>query len=275
MYRVCRYSCRVQRTITEPERITITEPVDRLEAWLRAGRITVVAAPGPARIEITTVGKPLRIDVEHGRLRIRDGWQWWTAYLGRWHRNRHRSEITIAVPPQVHANLRVPEGVVTVSGLRGQTYVYVTSGRIALHGLRGKIFAKLISGDIDALNVGGDLWFKTISGDVAVAESSATKIFAKTISGTITCDLDEPHRGKMQLHTISGDISVRVPVDSDLDVVMRTVSGRVTSSFAEVVTKESHRFSRVAVGSLGGGAGKLSAYTTSGSVALLAQESAG
>jgi DUF4097 and DUF4098 domain-containing protein YvlB len=263
----------VRRTITDPERITITEPVDRLEACLLAGRVTVVAAPGPCRVEVTRAGRPLRIDVEHGRLRIRDSdGPWWAMYLRWGGRDKQRTDITIAVPPHVHANLRVPEGVVTVSGLREQTYIYVTSGRIGLHGLRGKVFGKLVSGDVDALNVSGDLWFKTVSGDIAVAESSASKIFAKTISGTITCDLDEAPRGDLHLHTISGDITVRVPAESDLDVTMRTMSGRVTSSYASVTLKEPHFISRMAVGRLGSGSAKLAAFTTSGSLALLAQD---
>jgi DUF4097 and DUF4098 domain-containing protein YvlB len=160
---------------------------------------------------------------------------------------------------------------VTVSGLREQTFVYVLSGRIGLHGLRGTVFAKLVSGDVEALDLGGDVFMKTVSGDLALAESSADRVFAKSISGSITCDLERPHRGRLALHTASGDITVRVPDGSDLGVAMRTVSGRVTSAFAGVVPVRG-RLSRVATGALGGGTGRLSAHTTSGDITLLVRE---
>lgn len=275
MYRVRRYALAVRRTINDPERVTILEPIDRLEVWLVNGRLNIVAAPGPCRVEVNSSGgKPLQLDVEHGRLRVRHlRAPWWAGVFWWWARMRFRCEVTIGVPPQVFANLRVNEGNVTVSGLRTNTHVNVMSGRVSLLGLGGKTAVKLVSGDVEALRVTGELFMKTISGDLAVAESGANKVHAKTISGTITCDLDEAQPTELILHTTSGDIIVRVPVESDLDVVMRTTSGRITSSFAEVVKRDPIGFSKHASGVIGTGGGKLQASTTSGDVSLLAFES--
>lgn len=264
----------MQRTITEPERFTISEPVDRLEVWLVAGRLNIVAAPGPCRVEVNATGpRRLHVEVKGSRLRVRHlAGPWWTGFLRWWGRSGYRCDITIGVPAQVFAELRLAEGNVAVSGLRHVTRVHVSSGRVSLLGLRGETTARLFSGDVEALRVDGDLRMRTMSGDLAVAESGARQVHARTMSGTITCDLDGSQRGELDLRTMSGDITVRVPVDSDLDVALRTTSGRITSGFAEVGGDENRRVSRHAAGRLGTGAGRLTAHTTSGNVALLAYE---
>jgi DUF4097 and DUF4098 domain-containing protein YvlB len=86
----------------------------------------------------------------------------------------------------------------------------------------------------------------------------------------VTCDLDNPFARDVRLDTTSGEITVRVPVDADLDVNLMAISGRVTSAFREV------RGSGVpglhtANGRIGTGSGTLNAQAVSGSVSLLAR----
>ncbi|MBB5871811.1 hypothetical protein F4553_005190 [Allocatelliglobosispora scoriae] len=252
--------------------MTIHEPVDRLEVWLVKGRLNIVAAPGPCRVEVNdSGGTKLRLTADNGRLRLRHGrGRRWLAHLS-WRRwAKRRSEITIGVPPQTVVDLRMNEANVTVSGLRASTSVNVTSGRISLLGVGGTTTVKLVSGDVEAMRVSGELSMQTVSGDLALAESSASKVRGKTISGTITCDLDEPLHTELAFHTISGDITLRIPAESDLAVALRTASGRITSSFAEIVDPGAKVFTNHAEGVLGRGTGKLTAATTSGDVSLLA-----
>jgi hypothetical protein len=262
-------------TVDAPQRLTFTDPVQRLDVHLVSGRLNVVATDGPARVEVTRASQqPLLIEHRDGCLSVRHervpkwpGFLWWLSQFGR----RFRVDVSIAVPAHATAVLRLVAGSVLVSGLRERTQVDVTSGEVTLMGLRGRIIAKLVSGPVEALGVGGDLSMETISGELLLADSSARRVQATTVSGSITCDLDNPAGSEIRLGTTSGSVTVRVREDSDLAVHLHTTSGRITSAFPQIRTGEGLSWSKNGEGVLGAGGGQLWASSTSGSVALLAR----
>ncbi|WFE94568.1 DUF4097 family beta strand repeat-containing protein [Micromonospora sp. WMMD987] len=262
-------------TVDRPQQLTIEEPVTRLDVRMVTGRLNVVGTDGPVRVDVTRVSsRPVIVEHRDGVLRVGHerhprwpGFLWWLGQFGR----RFRAEVSIAVPAGTLADLHLVDGALVASGLVNETNVNVTSGRIALMGLAGRTNARIVSGPVEALGVTGDLTLDTVSGEVTLAESAAGRVYANTISGAITCDLDNPRRSEIRLTTISGPITVRVREDSDLAVHLHTASGRITSGFPQVggsvgvgPVKDSH-------GVLGAGAGKLWASATSGSIALLAR----
>ncbi|WP_444948772.1 DUF4097 family beta strand repeat-containing protein [Micromonospora ureilytica] len=260
-------------TVESPQRLTVDAPVVRLDVRLISGRLNVVATDGPTRIDVTQVGRrPVLIDHSDGRLSIRqERGRGWSDVL-RWFRMIHRYprvDVSIAVPADVHADLGLVAGSLVASGLRRQTTANVVAGQITLMGLRGSTFAKLTSGPVEALGVRGDLTVETVSGEVILADSAADRVRAQTVSGAITCDLDNPRRSEIRLTTISGSITVRVRADSDLAVQLNTASGRITSGFPQLRTSTFPLPSSEGV--LGAGEGKLWASATSGSIALLAR----
>ncbi|WP_327041849.1 DUF4097 domain-containing protein [Micromonospora ureilytica] len=260
-------------TVESPQRLTVDAPVVRLDVRLISGRLNVVATDGPTRIDVTQVGRrPVLIDHSDGRLSIRqERGRGWSDIL-RWFRMIHRYprvDVSIAVPADVHADLGLVAGSLVASGLRRQTTVNVVAGQITLMGLRGSTSAKLTSGPVEALGVRGDLTLETVSGEVILADSAADRVRAQTVSGAITCDLDNPRRSEIRLTTISGSITVRVRADSDLAVQLNTASGRITSGFPQLRTSTFPLPSSEGV--LGAGEGKLWASATSGSIALLAR----
>jgi hypothetical protein len=256
-----------------PQRLTLDEVIDRLDVRLVTGRLNVVGTDGPARIEVVQASRvPVVIEHRDGRLVLRHerlprwpGVFWWLGQLGR----RFRVDISLAVPADVRADLHLVDGSVITSGLRSTTAVTVTSGQVTLMGLGGRTRAKLVSGPIEALGVSGDLTLETTSGELVVADSSAKRVHATTVSGAITCDLDNPRHSEIRLATTSGSITVRVREDSDLSVRLHTTSGRITSAFPQLGGSTSRpKDSR---GEIGTGEGRLWATTTSGSIALLAR----
>ncbi|MEV0153155.1 DUF4097 family beta strand repeat-containing protein [Micromonospora sp. NPDC050686] len=261
-------------TVEGPQRITLDEPVTVLDVSLISGRLNVVSTDGPARVDVTRVSsRPILVELRDGRLTVRHprrpkwpGVLWWLGQLGR----RFHADVSVAVPADVRADLGLVDGALVASGLRGQTRVDVTSGRITLMGLRGSTSARIVSGPVEALGVGGDLNLDTVSGEVILADSTADRVNASTVSGAITCDLDNPRGSDIRLTAISGSITVRVREDSDLAVRLMTTSGRITSGFPQLGgsgfpgVRDSH-------GVLGAGTGKLWASATSGSVALLSR----
>jgi hypothetical protein len=255
-------------TVEKPGRITLDDEVTRLTVFLVAGRLNVVGTDGPARVEVAGIGtKELTVRHEGGALSIRHehirrwpGFIWWLAQLAK----RYRADVSVAVPCDRPVELTVVSGSVVASALTAGARVEVTSGRITLLGLDGRINAKLISGPIEALGIIGDLSMETVSGEITLADSGARQVYARTISGAVTCDLDNPVGGDIRLETTSGEITIRIRDDSDLDVELQAISGRVTSTFGELPSG-----GKSVRGTLGGGAGRLRAHALSGNIALL------
>src|SRR5690606_20173881 len=175
--------------------------------------------------------------------------------------------------PTVAAALTLINGSALASGLRRGVTMDVTSGSITLMGVGGRVRAKTVSGGIQAVGVGGDLSMQTVSGEITLAESSAERVQARAVSGSVTCDLDNPFAQDVRIDTISGSITIRVPADADLDVNLNATSGGVTSAFPEI-RRSSVPGTHAASGRLGRGTGRLTAYAVSGSVALLAATAA-
>jgi len=263
--------------IDAPQRLTLDGDVRQLDVWFAQGKLRVVGTEGPPRIDIRKVGsRGITISLEEGILSVRHplrtgrwgGAFWWFGLGFR----RYNADVTIAVPPDAIGALTVVSGSVVASGLREGATVDVTSGSITLMGLGGQVRAKTISGSIEAMGVAGDLRMETVSGEISLAESPAEQVFARTISGAVTCDLDNPEAYDVRLSTTSGEITVRVPSDADLNVNLNATSGRVRSAFPEVRGSGMPGLNS-ASGRLGTGRGTLQAHAVSGSVSLLSRPS--
>jgi hypothetical protein len=244
--------------------------------WFAHGKLRVVGTDGPARIEVKKVGrKGITVTQENGLLSVRHGikpgwWNWggfWWFLAGR---RNFTADVIIAVPPTVAASLTVIAGDVVASGLRHGATVDVTSGSITVMGLGGAVRTKTVSGSIEAMGVSGDLLMETVSGEISLAESSAERVHARTISGAVTCDLDNPFARDVHIDTTSGSITVRVPEDADLQVNLGATSGRITSAFPQV-RGSGMPGTNSATGRIGTGSGTLRAFAVSGSVSLLAR----
>lgn len=262
-------------TVESPQRLTLDEPVTMLDVQLISGRVNVVGTDGQARVEITRAGrKPLVVECVNGTLTIRHqrplrwpGFLGWFVQMGR----RYQVDVSLAVPAETSATLRLVDGAVVASGLAANSDVNVTSGRITLLGMAGRVRAKLVSGPVEALGVAGELTMETISGELTLADSTAARVRGTTVSGSITCDLDNPVGSEIRLATTSGDITVRVREDSNLFVHLHTTSGRITSAFRELAVDQGLFGIKDVRGVLGHDDGKLWVSSTSGGIALLAR----
>lgn len=261
-------------TITEPQRLDLNGDVHRLDVSLIIGRLNVVGTDGPPRMEVSAVGAAgLNVALVDGLLRVwhqrPGGWRnffppyWWLRG-----RRRYLADVSIAVPYTTPSSLRTISGPVVASAIHADLEVTCVSGRTTLLGIDGRTRAKVTSGKIEALGCAGDVYLETVSGEITLADSASERVVAKTISGSVTADLDNPpYDSHISLDTVSGSITIRVREDSDLTVNLSATSGRVTSAFPELVGRGKRNNS--AYGMLGGGTGKLFANAVSGSISLL------
>jgi DUF4097 and DUF4098 domain-containing protein YvlB len=255
--------------VAEPTRLELKGEVKDLQVRLVGGRINVVGADGPARVEVSAIGeRPVTVTLDddgvlriaHGNIPRWPGFLWWIFH------NHFKVDVSVMVPSLTPAKLTVVSGSVVVSSLRAGTQVDATSARVTLLGLDGRVSAKVISGSIEALTLDGEVDLETVSGEIVVADSTARKVHARAISGSITCDLDNPPVDTdVRLDTVSGEITARVREDSDLRVHLNATSGRVICAFPGL-----DRVGRsTVVGQLGAGTGRMAANATSGTITLL------
>jgi hypothetical protein len=262
-------------TITEPQRLAFDEEVTRLDVALIAGRLNVVGTDGPARVEVSTASEvKLTVTLEGGLLSVRHDWPktwpglltpiWWWL-MGR---RKFAASVSIAIPYQTPAVLRMTSGSVVASTVHADLSVDCTSGRTTLLGIDGRVTAKVVSGPIEALGCAGDLHLETVSGEITLADIAAERVTAKTISGSLTADLDNPpHDSQINLDTVSGEITIRVREDSDLSVHLSAAHGRVTSAFDDLQVRG--EWGTSIKGVIGAGTGKLYANAIGGNISLL------
>lgn len=255
--------------VAEPTRLELKGEVKDLAVRLVGGRINVVGADGPARVEVSAIGeRPVTVTHDDdGTLRIvHDAVPKWPGLLWWLFHKQFKVDVSVMVPVRTPATLNVVSGSVVVSSLRAGVRVDATSARVTLLGLDGRVTAKVISGSVEALTLDGEVDLETVSGEIVVADSTARKVHARAISGSITCDLDNPPADTdVRLDTVSGEITARLREDSDLRVHLNATSGRVISAFPGL-----DRVGRsTVVGQLGAGTGRVAANATSGTITLL------
>jgi hypothetical protein len=272
-------------TITEPRRVDMgfdvgvdaAKEIKQLRVRLNAGRLTVVGTDGPPRVEISKMaGAAIKLTLEDGVMSVihedAKTWPgilvplWWFAF-GR----RFDCDVSVAVPYETLTRLWLASGSVTASGLRADVTADCVSGRVTLFGIAGALRAKVVSGPIEVLGCAGAVELETVSGEIVLADTTSGDVHAKTVSGSVTADLDNPpDRCDIKLETISGEITIRVREDSDLAVTLSAAHGRVTSEFPGLTGRGTWGSSSSGViGASAAGTGRLVATAVGGNIALL------
>lgn len=276
--------------IDQPTTLELDEDVRSLEVRLVSGHVDVVTKAGTgATIEAVSVqGEPLHVSIDAGRLCVRHGSEdrIGSGLLG-WLRvggvgigrlGERRAVVAIAVPTLCPADVGVVAADAVVSGLEGRVSIKSVSGDITLDESRGPVTVDSVSGDVEARGLVGDLAVKSVSGELTLVEGRPASLRAKNISGDITLDLsadpsaadDASTRVNIDVATVSGDVTVRVPGDADLQVDVASTTGDVSSAFGDLSVSSrpgAHRLH----GRLGRGAGALRGRTVSGRIALLSR----
>lgn len=90
--------------------------------------------------------------------------------------------------------------------------------------------ARNIAGDIEATGVKGNVFGYSIAGDIDISTSGL--VAATTMSGSITASLGLANWDRdLAFTTVSGNVRVTVPANTNADVWAASTHGRVTSDF--------------------------------------------
>ncbi|MGW3042843.1 DUF4097 family beta strand repeat-containing protein [Kitasatospora sp. NPDC001159] len=271
-----------QWTIEGPGRTTVPEEVRALHVRVIDGSVNVVAAEGPARLEVTGLkGEPLHVTLVDGVLTVtyKDINSW--GEFGEWIKSvgsvraffdsfkRKRSvAVTLTVPAGTDVKVGTVSADATVTGVEGHVSVQSASGDTTLAGLTGRIDASTVTGDVDAQAVGGRLKVNSVSGQLTLIAGTADKVQANTVTGAVTLDLDVAGGTDVKVNTVSGAVVVRIPSLADATVVAGSTSGEVSSTFDELKMSSTWGAKKIS-GQLGEGRGSLNVTTVSGAVTVL------
>lgn len=272
-----------QWTVSTPDKIVITEPVSDLQVRIVSGAVNVVAAEGPARLEVTELeGEPLQVTLADGVLTVTYANLDWNDFGDKFKsvesvkhflsglRRKRRAVVSLTVPAATAVKLGTVTAEATVSGIQSGTSVYGVEGDITLVELGGRTDAKTVSGNIDAQAVAGELRVNTVNGELTVVSGTAAALNAKTISGGVTLDLSGTTPAEVKVNTVSGDVVVRLPQPADTTVEAGSTNGHFSSAFDELTLGGSWGAKKLS-GKLGAGTGRLQVSTVSGAISLLSR----
>ncbi|WP_030057989.1 MULTISPECIES: DUF4097 family beta strand repeat-containing protein [Streptomyces] len=273
-----------QWTVDGPERITIDEAVRAVHVRIIDGTVNVVAAEGPARLEVTEIqGEPLHVTLVDGVLTVtyKDINSWgefgdWLksvgsvkSFFGTLKRKRVAG-VTLTVPASAEVKVGTVSAHATVSGIAGNVSVQSANGDATLVALSGRTDANTVTGDVDAQAVGGQLRVNTVSGQLTVVAGTADRVQVNAVTGAVTLDLDVDGEADVKVTTVSGPVAIRIPSRTDAKVEAGSTSGDISSSFEQLKLSGSWGAKKLS-GQLGEGRGSLNVTTVSGAVTVLSR----
>ena len=207
------------------------ERAAKLKISLISGQVDVIAHDEPGvRVEVRGVTvKDLRIehdgvqlDIDHPQL----AWDNFLHVFRGFGSDGARAEVSVAVPRDVALTLGVVNASVLVSGLQADARLNTVSGDIIVDTHSGDVYVNAVNGDIQLQGLEGALVANSISGEVAVT-GDLRKVTIDTVSGAILVDAASPV-DTINLNTVSGNSTVRLPESLAAKFAVRTLSGRVT-----------------------------------------------
>lgn len=255
-------------TIDKPTTLDFDGAV-ALKATLVAGSICVLATDDKPSVRVAEVtGPPVTVSHEAGMLSITHE-NLWEGVLQWLSTQRQRSaQITVSVPRDCPVQLNLITADAVITGMGARVSIRSGAGDVTLDGVAGRIDANTVSGVIEAQGLDGAVSFTSVSGDLALAGGTIDRLTARSVSGRIAADVDLMGDSRVQINTVSGEVSLRLSQTTSAEVAITSTAGRIDTSFLELARHEK-AVAKSMTGKLGDGSGRLTVNTVSGGVTLL------
>ena len=134
--------------------------------------------------------------------------------------------VRIEMPASATVKVSTVSADVECRGAVDQAIVKTISGDIRFETVVSSAEVKSISGDIEMVHSPTDISVSSTSGDIRLDHFSGQCI-VKSVSGD--CLLHATGAGEINVKTVSGDVSVLLEPDINIDVALQSVSGRLSS----------------------------------------------
>ncbi len=237
-------------------------------------RIAVGAQPSVAVSGVR--GRPVRVRLDDGELTI--------GYDRRVRRlpvpfirlallRRDHADLTVTAPPNCPIVVTTVDATVTVSDVTASVIVDSVCGDVNLVGVAGPARVVTGRGLVQALGVTGDLDIDIHAGDLRLIHGRSSQVKARSIHGSHLIDMTTGAGVRVDVECKVGDITVRLPEDSDVELDLGSTRGEIATAFPDV-EQTRRRWSATAHGVLGTGTGVVRARNDSGRIAVLRREPA-
>ena len=253
------------------------------------GRISVTAWDGN---EVSWsgslgVGAKLVVSKSSNRVSLRVESEEAKSWIG-W--NKGPSEDTvlvIKVPASASLDLSAVSADIDVTGLRGSASIEAesasgevgvrataqriemssVSGDVSFEGEAGRADLETVSGDLRATGVSGEVSVETVSGSAIVRGGMVTEFDGASVSGDIDFDGGIAADGRLEVESMSGDVTITLPADIGARVSSESFSGSLRNDFGIPVEDEDGPGSAMN-GKIGNGAVTIDIESFSGDVEL-------
>ncbi len=144
-----------------------------------------------------------------------------------------RVEYEVLVPADASVTLHSTTGPLHVEKLQGDVMAEGSTAVVDMRDLSGgHVRIKTLNGPVTLTNMSdGHLEITSVSGDVTLHAVNGSVIHVNSGSGKIHYDGDFGDSGDYALTSHSGDIEAIAPAMASIDVVARSVQGKVVSDF--------------------------------------------
>src|SRR5579862_2789624 len=166
---------------------------------------------------------------------------------------------------------RTVSGEVRVSDIVGDAVIEGVSGDVEARNIDGNLRVSCVSGGIELSGVHGDVDASGVSGDISRPNGKSRNVRMESVSGNLTYGGTVSSDGRYDLHSHSGDITLRAPADVGSTLSMETFSGSIESEFRIVLKGNSgdHGVSEQHIDTtLGNGGAHITIETFSGDIRL-------
>jgi len=246
------------------------ELVRSLKVGLLGGQIDIIGHDEPgARVEVHSVsGRDLKVSIDEDRLEIDHPQLRWDNFIDVFKsmRSSARADVSVLVPRDVVLKFGVVSAGALISGLKTDARLSTVSGDVVIDGLVGNLELNSVSGELSARGHTGRISAHTVSGDIT-ATGTIPRFSADGVSADIMVDLAGTP-DEVQINTVSGDTTIRIPEALGARYRANTVSGRVQLDNVMVVGSAGKGYTAT-TGSLDGSWVDITVNSVSGAVSVL------
>jgi hypothetical protein len=126
-------------------------------------------------------------------------------------------------------DVRTMTGDVRGDGLSGRVIVEMLSGDVGLSGTITQLRATTVSGDLRLRGLGGTADIKTTSGEVDIVGDRIGRLGFESISGDLRLDGALADDAQVRISTHAGDVTWRMPAEAKGRLELSTVSGELSA----------------------------------------------
>jgi DUF4097 and DUF4098 domain-containing protein YvlB len=175
-------------------------------------------------------------------------------------------DYDVQVPRETELTVSTVNGEVAIRELSGDVSVDAVNGAITISDVSGDISAEAVNGQIAISHVIGDISAETVNGSIEI-DSVSGNVNGRAVNGRIEVTLvDDRLAGEgVDLATVNGPVSLRIPHSLSAQLELETVTGGMDVDFPITI---SGRLGRRISTTLGGGGPLVRVETTGGAIRI-------